>query len=234
MAEAGNPIAWNCYAYVYDNPVNLTDSSGHFVDTLLDVLDLANNIQNCLGDSDTLSCYMMPVSVAFVAIPFLSGGGMESRAARAASQVDWIEYADEATLVIPDNEDALARFMKAREGKACEDINCYGMVLKEYPEATGRTAIVDDLRPNPWGDDLAGFARHPGQRIPNPYDKIETALGQHFDSISRADLRRGDVISWHNAKFHNFSGIVEMDEFWAQSYYYTQHLGIYLGEGRIF
>jgi hypothetical protein len=84
VAEAGNPIAWNRYAYVYDNPVNLTDSSGHFVDTLLDVLDLATNVQGCLGDSDTLSCYMVPVSAAFVAIPFLSGGGMESRAAKAA------------------------------------------------------------------------------------------------------------------------------------------------------
>ncbi len=37
MAKAGNPIAWNRYAYVYDNPANLTDSSGHFVDTPLDL-----------------------------------------------------------------------------------------------------------------------------------------------------------------------------------------------------
>jgi hypothetical protein len=44
---------------------------------------------------------MAPVSVAFVAIPFLSGGGMESRAARAASEADWIEYADEATSAVP-------------------------------------------------------------------------------------------------------------------------------------
>jgi SAM-dependent methyltransferase len=82
VAEAGNPIAWNRYAYVYDNPVNLTDSSGHLIDTLLDVLDLANNIQNCLSDSDTLSCYMVPVSVAFVALPFLSGGGAIEPAAK--------------------------------------------------------------------------------------------------------------------------------------------------------
>ena len=229
VAEAGNPIAWNRYAYVYDNPVNLTDSSGHFVDTLLDVLDLANNVQNCLGDLDLLSCYMVPVSVAFVAVPFLSGGGMESRAARTASQADWMVYADEATLVIPDNEDALARFMKAREGKVCEDINCYGMVLKEYPEATGRTAIVDDLRPNPWDDNISGFADHAGRRIPNPYDKIETALGKHFDAISQADLRRGDVISWHRTVNRNLG--------WGhgwQDYYYTTHVGIYLGEGQVF
>jgi hypothetical protein len=44
VAGAGNPIAWNRYAYVYDNPVNLTDSSGHFVDTLLDALVIIRTI----------------------------------------------------------------------------------------------------------------------------------------------------------------------------------------------
>jgi hypothetical protein len=172
---------------------------------------------------------MAPVSVAFVAVPFLSAGGMESRAAKAASQVDWIEYADEATLVIPDNEDALARFMKAREGKVCENVNCYGMALKEYPEATGRTAVIDDLRPNPWGSNFYDFAMHPGRRIPNPYDEIETALGEHFAPISQADLRRGDVISWHDTEKLNFGTGLG-----PQEYYYTQHAGIYLGEGQVF
>jgi hypothetical protein len=88
VAEAGNPIAWNRYAYVYDNPVNLTDSSGHFVDTLLDVLDLANNVQNCLGDSDTLSCYMLPVDALFLAVPLATGSGAlkAARAARGAEE----------------------------------------------------------------------------------------------------------------------------------------------------
>jgi RHS repeat-associated protein len=83
VSDPLNPATWNRFSYTAGNPVNNTDSSGHFVDTLLDALDLANNVQNCLGDSDTLSCYMVPVSVAFVAVPFLSGGGMEGQAARA-------------------------------------------------------------------------------------------------------------------------------------------------------
>jgi hypothetical protein len=52
-----NPIAWNRYAYVYNAPVNHTDSSGHFIDTRWDVVDLGADALNCLGDSDTLAHY---------------------------------------------------------------------------------------------------------------------------------------------------------------------------------
>ena len=38
MAQPGNPIAWNRYAYVYNSPTNHTGSSGHLIDTLWDVV----------------------------------------------------------------------------------------------------------------------------------------------------------------------------------------------------
>ncbi len=73
MAEPGNPIAWNCYAYVYNSPVNYTDSSGHFIDTLWDTLDLAVDVKQCLGEADSLSCYMIAADVAFLVLPFVPG-----------------------------------------------------------------------------------------------------------------------------------------------------------------
>jgi hypothetical protein len=57
-----NPIALNRFAYVYNSPVNYTDSSGAIIDTLLDAFDLLSNAGKCLGDSDALSCYVVPVS----------------------------------------------------------------------------------------------------------------------------------------------------------------------------
>jgi hypothetical protein len=84
VAQPYHPIAWNRYAYVYDNPVNYTDSTGHFIDTLWDVVDLAGNVQNCLGDSDALSCYMAPVSAVFLALPFATAGGLGDDAVKAA------------------------------------------------------------------------------------------------------------------------------------------------------
>ncbi len=84
VPEPYNPISLNRYAYVYNSPVNYTDSSGHFIDTLWDVVDLGIDLSNCLGDSDTLSCYMLPVDAAAVVVPFATGAGAADDALRAA------------------------------------------------------------------------------------------------------------------------------------------------------
>jgi RHS repeat-associated protein len=38
VPQPGNPIAWNRFTYVYNNPVNNIDPSGHFV---LEAIDTA-------------------------------------------------------------------------------------------------------------------------------------------------------------------------------------------------
>jgi hypothetical protein len=86
VAEPGNPIAWNRYAYVYNAPANYTDSSGHFIDTLWDVVDLATDALNCLGDSDTLACYMLVPDALALALPFVPGFG--DNAIKAARRVE--------------------------------------------------------------------------------------------------------------------------------------------------
>jgi hypothetical protein len=55
--------------------INHTDSTGHFIDTLWDAYDLASDVQNCLGDSDSLACYMVPFDAFFLAMPIVSGIG---------------------------------------------------------------------------------------------------------------------------------------------------------------
>ena len=78
-------VTWNRYAYVYNSPVNYTDSSGHFIDTLWDVVDTAVDLRDCLATSDSLSCYMLPADVAFLALPFVPG--VVDNTARAARWV---------------------------------------------------------------------------------------------------------------------------------------------------
>ncbi|MCP4540713.1 MAG: hypothetical protein GY832_26540, partial [Chloroflexi bacterium] len=53
--------------------VNYTDSTGHFIDTLWDAWDLANDFQGCFGGNDALSCYMLPFDALFLAAPGVPG-----------------------------------------------------------------------------------------------------------------------------------------------------------------
>lgn len=87
MADPLNPRAWNRSSYVYGNPVNYTDSTGHFIDTLWDAVDLAVDAQNCLGDSDALSCYMLPLNAGFFLVSGLTGGGFADNIVRQADGV---------------------------------------------------------------------------------------------------------------------------------------------------
>jgi hypothetical protein len=121
VAQPYHPIAWNRYAYVYDNPVNYTDSSGHFIDTLWDIVDLGVNAQNCLGDSDALACYMTPVAAAAVVAPFLTTGGFGDDAVKAAvwrADDEFVTFYH-GTGVTFEGENRVAKYFE--EGKTIED-----------------------------------------------------------------------------------------------------------------
>jgi hypothetical protein len=66
--------SWDSGSYGYEYFV----SSGHFIDTLWDVVDLGANLRNCLGDTDSLSCYMVPVAAAGVVGPGLTMGPVDN------------------------------------------------------------------------------------------------------------------------------------------------------------
>ncbi|MBN1993313.1 MAG: hypothetical protein JW953_11490, partial [Anaerolineae bacterium] len=59
----------------------------HFIDTLWDIYELNSDLQSCLGGFDRLSCYMLPVSAGFLALPFATGGGSLDNIVRQADGV---------------------------------------------------------------------------------------------------------------------------------------------------
>jgi hypothetical protein len=126
----------------------------------------------------------------------------------------------------------LKEFIEARLGKAPQDINCYGCVLKELPEALGQPAIIDDLRPNPWVGSFDDFVMSGGQD-----DQILKALSSNFDEISLAKLQRGDLISWHDTfqrKMGTFDIANRRVDWIIYNYSYTTHVGVYLGNNQVF
>lgn len=60
---------------------------GHIVDTVFDALALASDAGSCLGDSDALSCYMLPLDAVFLAVPFATKGGASPRFLYQADEV---------------------------------------------------------------------------------------------------------------------------------------------------
>ena len=99
MPDPANPLAWNRYAYVYNNPVNYTDPSGHsatavigglvalwvVTDAVWDTYDLVSSVSHCLSDSgDNMDCYMAGFQLAMLIIP---GEGPADNVARRVDDV---------------------------------------------------------------------------------------------------------------------------------------------------
>jgi RHS repeat-associated protein len=99
VADPLNPRAWNRSSYVYGNPANYTDSTGHVVDTFFDAADLILDAGFCMA-GDTGSCGWLAYDALALAIPgmpasygsqfyddaFLALGGGGSRALRTGSE----------------------------------------------------------------------------------------------------------------------------------------------------
>jgi len=93
-------MAWNRFAYVYNNPVNYADPSGHVpvllaaaytvVDTAWDIVDVYSDIRDCFGDSDSMACAMLPIDALAVVALFAEGpsNNVARRAAKAADVGD--------------------------------------------------------------------------------------------------------------------------------------------------
>jgi RHS repeat-associated protein len=131
VPQPGNPMAWNRFAYVYNNPVNNVDPSGHdpvlalgialsAIDTAWDAIDLYTDLRDCLGDSDSMACYMAAAGVGFILMGALEGpsNNVAREAARAADALDDVEdVARRADDVVETTSDAPASVRRNSAGR---------------------------------------------------------------------------------------------------------------------
>jgi hypothetical protein len=190
VAEPGNPIACNRYAYVYNAPVHYTDSSGHFIDTLWDVVDLGADALNCLGDSDTLACYMLIPDALALALPFVPG--VADNAIKAARRV---EDAHKPIALVksgvghynPSDLEAITRF-SARAALVNEERS-----FKEWWATFAQYGITDKLWVYRSGDEIVG-----AMRISGPKTVARSASGEAIVALELGELesiRKGAGIS---------------------------------------
>jgi RHS repeat-associated protein len=71
-------IGLNLFAYCSNDPINKYDPTGHFWDTIFDILFIGWDIYNlCVNDGykDWKNWVALGADIAFAAIPFVTGGG---------------------------------------------------------------------------------------------------------------------------------------------------------------
>ncbi len=75
VPEPGNPQSLNRYAYVYNNPLRYTDSSGHWVETVWDIINIGWDIYEVYRDPrNAWNWVALAADVGAAIIPFVPGG----------------------------------------------------------------------------------------------------------------------------------------------------------------
>jgi RHS repeat-associated protein len=231
VPQPGNPIAWNRFAYVYNNPVNNVDPSGHFVvaaiDTLWDVVDLYNDARDCLGDSDSMACAMAAAGVGFILMGTLEGpsNNVARRAAKAADVGDaagdvarrvddvggFTELSSQARRYLNDLETQTGFKVTKEQRVHLADT----LRNQEFTKLSQDSARRHRARFNSIKDDLiAQWEQHTGQSWPRYANDITSKngqlivryAGQPFDAHHIIESSYGGPNKWwniHPARFPN-------------------------------
>jgi len=95
IADIYNPQNLNRYSYVLNNPYKYTDSSGNYVETVLDIGFIAYDISQIIQDPHNSENYIaLGLDVAGAALPFATGLGAGFKVAKNADKVS--DFADVA------------------------------------------------------------------------------------------------------------------------------------------
>ena len=104
VAETGNGVGYNLFAYSSNQPVNYKDESGHVLDTVMDVVSIGIDVvEIAQNPTDPVSWICLGADVACAVIPVATGGGLAVRAAgKVDDAVDAAKTADHVGDVVKD------------------------------------------------------------------------------------------------------------------------------------
>ncbi|MEM3434466.1 MAG: RHS repeat-associated core domain-containing protein, partial [Candidatus Methanomethyliaceae archaeon] len=98
VPEAGNPQSLNRYAYVNNNPLRYTDPSGHWLETVWDIVNIGWDIHEVYRDpGNGWNWVALAVDVGAAALPAVpAGAGLVVRGGKAAkAAAELASHADE-------------------------------------------------------------------------------------------------------------------------------------------
>lgn len=75
-----DPLSLNLYTYCHNNPVSGTDSTGHFLDTLLDIASLAYDIYSFAKDPTSSGALDVALDIVGLAAPGIPSAGLKAGA----------------------------------------------------------------------------------------------------------------------------------------------------------
>jgi RHS repeat-associated protein len=119
IPSPGDPQSLNRYSYTLNNPLKYTDSSGHWVESALDLAFIGYDIYDIQANGLTwTSGLSLAADVAGLALPVVTGGGLLVRGlahaddvAKAVSHVDDVAKAASHVDVIPNAAKAAVKEM---------------------------------------------------------------------------------------------------------------------------
>lgn len=132
VPEPGNPQALNRYAYVYNNPLRYRDSTGHWLETAWDILNIGWDIYEVYRDpTNAWNWVALAVDVGAAVLPFVpAGAGLVVRGGKAAkAAVEVASHADEAV----DAARAVSRVEDVRHARRSAEIT-QSVLDKVLPE----------------------------------------------------------------------------------------------------
>jgi RHS repeat-associated protein len=111
VPDVNNPIAWNGYAFNYNNPVNFVDPSGHFVESALDAIGFGLSLRDFWRKPSLGNAFWLALDAAGLALPFVTGAWV-----RHAGKVDDVGDTRRIIEIGSGGGENLLRIAEARPG----------------------------------------------------------------------------------------------------------------------
>ena len=138
LGANGDLTGYNLYAYCSNNPVNYADPSGHWIETVFDVLSLGLSVVDALINPTDIWSWVGLAGDVIDLIPVVTGVGESVDVIRFANRIDnLVDAADnihDTAKVIDGSIDTYKNLRKINKGSGLE---CHHIVEKRFAPEIG-------------------------------------------------------------------------------------------------